>query len=408
MPTCKLDSGLLAKRRLLVLSCLLSVLSCIFLVTKFGASTELAGCVSQFYKPPIHVESILAGVSSDKAAPLLLNGAATPAFRDNLRPDVRYITTWAHSGWTNQVIIAMNLIYLALITERVPILVRFKPHHVGPSGGDIDFGDVFDVPRLQKELGKPVLEWRQVKDPDSQIWDDIGCWSVDHGILDAPEGYVYPADYLNVDVSYTATPGWVGLHPGKDDNHALFWGLAALGFPEIRASNLGNPEPTAYNNVSLPPNEQLLCFDNLYFICAQSVSFFYFQFGNICTGPPNSRPYPTPYLRQTLDIGSHAAIPDYISVHVRRGDFRYWCGDVPTQECFAPLSAYARRVDEVKAEILEHRGITVDHVIMTSDEQDNDWWTAVHNLGWKRTDHSKTIELYGILSSSMRFSNPKE
>ena len=32
--------------------------------------------------------------------------------------------------------------------------------------------------RLRKGLGKPVLEWREVKDEKSVEVEDIGCWSV--------------------------------------------------------------------------------------------------------------------------------------------------------------------------------------------------------------------------------------
>jgi hypothetical protein len=58
----------------------------------------------------------------------------------------------------------MNLIYLAQMTERVPIIPRFRPVHVdADDGSHIDFGEVFDIQRLEAGLGKHILEWRQVK-----------------------------------------------------------------------------------------------------------------------------------------------------------------------------------------------------------------------------------------------------
>jgi hypothetical protein len=61
----------------------------------------------------------------------------------------------------------MNLIYLSLQTQRVPIIPFFTPTHIAKGnsqhGPTIDFGEVFDVPRFAKGLGKPVLEWWQVK-----------------------------------------------------------------------------------------------------------------------------------------------------------------------------------------------------------------------------------------------------
>lgn len=70
-----------------------------------------------------------------------------------------------------------NLIYLGLITDRVPVIPMFTPSHIGGSVPPIPFGDVFDMHRLRQLLGKPVLEWRDIKDPQSESIDDLGCWN---------------------------------------------------------------------------------------------------------------------------------------------------------------------------------------------------------------------------------------
>jgi hypothetical protein len=62
----------------------------------------------------------------------------------------------------------MNLIYLAMLTERVPIIPHFNPTHISRTSLDTDvvdpnFGEVFDVPRLSKDLRMAILEWWQVK-----------------------------------------------------------------------------------------------------------------------------------------------------------------------------------------------------------------------------------------------------
>jgi hypothetical protein len=71
-----------------------------------------------------------------------------------------------------------NLIYLGLLTDRIPILSQFVPVHVGGHVPPINFGEVFDLPRLRKELGWPILEWHDVKHEQSSTLDDLGCWSV--------------------------------------------------------------------------------------------------------------------------------------------------------------------------------------------------------------------------------------
>ena len=71
-----------------------------------------------------------------------------------------------------------NLVYLALITERVPIIPPFTPSHVGWDVTPIAFGDVFDLPRMRKLIGKPILEWREVKKQESETLETLGCWNV--------------------------------------------------------------------------------------------------------------------------------------------------------------------------------------------------------------------------------------
>lgn len=60
----------------------------------------------------------------------------------------------------------------------------FTPSHIGSSVPPIDFGLVFDVPRFRKALGKPVLEWHEVKDRTSGLFDEIGCWNTWEAVQD--------------------------------------------------------------------------------------------------------------------------------------------------------------------------------------------------------------------------------
>lgn len=81
---------------------------------------------------------------------------------------------------------------------------------------------------------------------------------------------------------------------------------------------------------------------------------------------------------------------------MRRGDFGSFCNDTPKDECFPSLATIYRRVREVKEELAEkYPGMSVEHVIMTSDEREEAWWDQVAELGWYTVDHSKTVEEYG-------------
>lgn len=97
----------------------------------------------------------------------------------------------------------MNLLYLAMITERVPVIPYFTPTHVG--GGNaptLAFGEVFDIPRLQKAIGSRILEWHEVKDPESEIIDTMGCWSVWKGVQS-----------FNTESHFTSAPDRLKLGP---------------------------------------------------------------------------------------------------------------------------------------------------------------------------------------------------
>ena len=86
----------------------------------------------------------------------------------------------------------------------------------------------------------------------------------------------------------------------------------------------------------------------------------------------------------------------YITVHMRHGDFSNWCNDSPLEDCFPSMAVIDRRIKEVQEELsTKYPGMTVDHVVMTSDERDEAWWDLVKAQGWYRLDHSNTAALYG-------------
>ncbi|KAJ7810792.1 hypothetical protein B0H14DRAFT_3880429 [Mycena olivaceomarginata] len=77
------------------------------------------------------------------------------------------------------------------------------------------------------------------------------------------------------------------------------------------------------------------------------------------------------YLRRAFGVAPGAPLPP------------------PVDECFAPLSTYARRVEEVREELQRTRAIEVQRVVLTSDET-NATWEEVAAYGWHRVDHSTT------------------
>lgn len=88
-----------------------------------------------------------------------------------------------------------------------------------------------------------------------------------------------------------------------------------------------------------------------------------------------------------------------ITVHIRRNDFRKWCKDVGVaeDECLAPLSVYAKRLEQVQEELREKGVEGIQHVLVSSDETDPAWWKEVQEMGWYWLDHEieRTEEKYG-------------
>ncbi|KAI0275007.1 hypothetical protein BC834DRAFT_850667 [Gloeopeniophorella convolvens] len=290
--------------------------------------------------PPILVDTAPAW---NRKAPLL--GPPTDRFRDNLRNDTKYITSWISAGWTNDVMTYGNLIYLAMITERVPIIGPFTPSHIGGDAGIIPFGEVFDVDYLSKAIGMPVLEWSEVKNTSSQEVEDIGCWSV-----------------------------WQGVQTRESDHDSQ-------------------------------THEQVACFDYLYYVCAHT-SFEYehdispawrfvvknFRWTNQLQTISDG------YMRRIFGITEEEPIPPYIAIHARRAnDFIVYCNGVPKDDCFPSIPTYQRRIAEIQEEVRERHGYVPQHVIMLSDEEDPAWWDSIRMMGWYTTDHvtEDTVNKYG-------------
>ncbi|KAJ7125778.1 hypothetical protein C8R43DRAFT_1075303 [Mycena crocata] len=407
MPTILSLTLSLVKRPVGKAICCIFLLSCISfyldrLLPLYGEPKSLQPVVE------LVVETPQAAVPTESSAGArewqVLNGPPTAAFQENLRPDVQYATAWMGAGFTNDLMSQINLIYLSLLTERVPILTPFSPIHHQHGAPTVPFGDVFDLPRLQKAVGIPILEWGQVKNAESKVVDSLGCW--DLGGRHGPHWTLKLGE--TSDTSYTPAPSWIKNSANKQGPHLRFSALMALTFASNQPKPLAPPSRSPVHNVSLPVSQQLQCFDYLYWVADADVAAWHFNelwddhspawrfVGRHMHWTPKIELLAQTYLRRAFGLSLTEPIPPYISIHVRRGDFKEWCKKgTPADRCYAPLSTYARRVEEVRAEILTTKNITVDRVIMTSDEKSSDWWEDVRALGWHSADHNRTAATYG-------------
>lgn len=184
-----------------------------------------------------------------------------------------------------------NLIYLALHTNRVPIIPRFSAiHHLGGARGAVlAVSEVFDLPALRQTLGIPLLEWPDVKDlrqdRDDHLDEPLGCWSTNqllfNDILHPPTERA-----MGLDVAYWPLHSRMRLQSGAT-NMVNLHSLAALDRPgwrgEAIARKSGKPSPAPVSKMIHPPDRKLLCFDYLFFAgtYAQDALEYYHEYSPV-------------------------------------------------------------------------------------------------------------------------------
>ncbi|KAG8878508.1 hypothetical protein FRB97_002446 [Tulasnella sp. 331] len=293
----------------------------------------------------------------------------------NLKADIRYVTAFLYAGWTNQFISQCHLILLAMMSRRVPILSPFIAHggHLGGNESPIDFGVIFDMPRLSHDLQWPILEWSQLKlsvltSNVTTRHEELNCWALTRS---ESKSEVYGTEIqrpFNFDITYTTAPDFAFM---PNDWWGSFTGLANLLQPEgheyamshsdkLRSfAPYGDGKPQMVNS-TISPDQHMACFNHIYFLGGRTNYEYEHDVNPMCE-PGRDRDY-----------------------------------------CLAPISAYARRLGQVQHELAGKHGpqsplSRVGEVIVTSDEADPNWWAQIARLGWKTVDHEReqTVEKFG-------------
>ncbi|KAG5637522.1 hypothetical protein H0H81_004273 [Sphagnurus paluster] len=281
------------------------------------------------------------------------------------------------------------------------------------SAGPLPFGEIFNLTELRNTLRKPVLEWSEVKILAPRLslskpsdLEQVGCWSTRSPREKEPITSQNLLDHLGLDVSYTRVPASTQCNSALVDNgHLALTPLADKIYP-------WNPDPSkpdeyefmtaSHSGARLAPDHRLSCFDLMYYASLGSRPYEWntrwspaWRFvGKYLKFTDSVMDLAKQYVRRALDAQDE--LPQFISVHARRGDFVHQCYDVPSH-CLAPLSAYAHRVKEVQDVLLEKLAVNVTEVLITSDETDPKFWSDVKDIGWKRIDHEaeRTLDQHG-------------
>ncbi|KAI5824666.1 hypothetical protein K523DRAFT_284615 [Schizophyllum commune Tattone D] len=313
----------------------------------------------------------------------VLSGNASSLLRDNLRPDELYVTQWGMGlGMTNQFLGMLNLIYIGLLTTRVPVVPPFLANkHIA---GDklLPFGEVFDLTHLRAQLRVPVIDWRDIK-PSNETHEEIHCWALHKAMPAAITAS------LGVNASYSELP-----KSAMGKKHHLLVALADLLYPSHMVTQQRQSLPGAY--VQNPPDKHIACFDYLYFASSSGEHLDWDEglswpawrmVGQHLRFAPKVMAMAREHLRVAMELPAFAEIPPFISVHMRRGDFGQWCKGVPENECFPAMPAYVRRVQEVKDD-LASRGVHVEHVVVQSNERDPGFWQDLKALGYSFAEYT--------------------
>lgn len=105
------------------------------------------------------------------------------------------------------------------------------------------------------------------------------------------------------------------------------------------------------------------------------------------------------HLRRMFNLTAIDAIPPFIAIHARHGDFFDYCdyAGVSHEDCFPSMAEYQAEVQRIRNALQAKLGVSPTHVVVLSDEKDPAWWAEIRAQGWSTPvyDDKKAIEEYG-------------
>ncbi|KZT55621.1 hypothetical protein CALCODRAFT_455264 [Calocera cornea HHB12733] len=327
---------------------------------------------------------------------------------------MKYVTTFATDGFTNQVYTYLSLLYFAWYTDRTAVLPAFVPGwHLPRSAGPLSFGQVFDLDLLRAQLTIEVIEWHDLKgivpsvllgtEAEWEKWETLGCWSA------------FSAAGRQHARSPVTTLLKLGMRIRKSlkaDRYILdkarqytdLTKLAHLGYPSERLFALSQnlTQPSDKNQVMLEPDDQFMCFDSLFYSTLDAVEHWsrdwdpvWNSVGRHLRWTPEIEVLAREQVNRVFGVPDNGPTPPYISVHLRRGDMSESCA-AGEGTCMPNNDQVAAAIEEIQDQLVE-RGLHAPYVFVSSDETNPEWWAAIRERGWYYLDHEKegTCERYG-------------
>ncbi|KAK4046739.1 hypothetical protein OIV83_005844 [Microbotryomycetes sp. JL201] len=377
-----------------------------------------------------------------------------PTLRARLRDDIRYITAIPYGGHANIFIGLQRLILLGKMTNRVAILPTFDAAHVRGDAQPVDA--FYDLDRFYAETRIPIVPMNEIK---KMGWtgtaprlEKIACWSVAERTIGQASPGIEAFARHDLDPRFFPLPNVPRAAGGFD---LSFDGLKLFDFqdksawikqvreqllpqrpdatPKTQEDKLKNVKDRFDPVNGEVPSDQLFCLDNSFFI--GPVMFpetihdglpeepkvpgegdSWIQVGQHLHFTEPLESAADEVLMELFQVSRRSLIPPYISVHIRRGDFKDFTG-------FTSLERYTAALDKVRMRLQERienpynwegpgrkhfqtHGISAFEypIVATTDESpDSDFVKQVRALGWHVLDHQKfgTAEKWGPWYPSM-------
>lgn len=272
--------------------------------------------------------------------------------------------------------------------------------------------------------------------------EHLGCWSVQEATVGFPNREAWSFDLHDVWIDHWALPpllrGLGGFDIAFDALRMFDFDIGAkdrwinkvrdellpqqpeqtvsMDDPEARLKNI---KDGFWPKIAEPPTDQVMCFDNTLFL--GPVMFHEAFTGELPTEPgvpgegtswmevgqylrfnKHVETQADEYLMRLFDVATPARIPPFITIHLRRGDFKEFTGFTPLekyQEALARVqAALQRRLEDPygwqgpgRAHFRSH-GIRAEQyaIVATSDEgKGSDFVKEVKALGWKVLNHEE-------------------
>lgn len=368
-----------------------------------------------------------------------------------LKAGVRYITTMAYGGHANQFISIQKMLFMAKQTSRVAVIPSLIPIHI--DGLATLMSEFYDVDRLVADSAIPAVEFNQLKEIDMTSTkphnERISCWSVQELAIGHPNGQATSFDIHDIWIDHWALPP---MSRGMGGQDIAFDALKIFDFDawarqqwieKSRREFLPQEAPRAldpslpadaqpaqktgrdnmkagFDPVTFaPPTDQMLCYDNSLFIGpvmfqeaypgsvpledpAPGEDTSWMQVGQHIHFNRELEALADDYLVDLFGCGDASRIPPFISIHLRRGDFKEFTGFTALDKYISGLTRLRERLQRRLDDPFSHRGVFLKNfrhfgrradayeVVVTTDEQPGtDFWREVEGMGWRIVDHEK-------------------